>query len=150
MKFGNPIQLILRSTYDESKRRAQKRRAYLLTSHQDEATRAWNFHVALYYKAEGIPWRLPRPPGQYAACFVGVSFFQGPDKPSLLTSVAQVFNERGEGMAVRGSAAYLDKDDLTIHVPEEGAFELLNNALRAYELVHHHMPAGCLAQKFGI
>ena len=26
---------------------------------QDEATRAWNFHTALYYKAGGTPWRLP-------------------------------------------------------------------------------------------
>ena len=147
MAFGKPIQLILPSTYDESKRRAQRRRAHLLQSHQDEATRAWNFHVALYYKAEGIPWRLPRPAGQYAACFVGVSFFQSLDKSRLLTSVAQVFNERGEGMAVRGSAAYLDKGDLTIHIPMEGAFSLLNNALRAYELEHHHMPARVVLHK---
>jgi hypothetical protein len=147
MAFGKPIQILLPSTYDESKRRAQKRRTHLLQSHQDEATRAWNFHVALYYKAGGIPWRLPRPPGEYAACFVGVSFFQSLDKASLLTSVAQVFNERGEGMAVRGSAAYLDKDDLTIHIPMEGAFSLLNNALRAYELEHHHMPARVVLHK---
>jgi len=147
MAFGKPIQLILPSTYDESKRRAQKRRAHLLQSHQDEATRAWNFHVALYYKAEGIPWRLPRPAGEYAACFVGVSFFQSLDRSSLLTSVAQVFNERGEGMAVRGSAAYLDKEDLTIHIPMEGAFSLLDNALRAYDLEHHHMPARVVLHK---
>jgi hypothetical protein len=147
MAFGKPIQLILPSTYDESKRRVQKRRAHLLKSHQDEATRAWNFHVALYYKAEGIPWRLPRPSGQYAACFVGVSFFQSLDKASLLTSVAQVFNERGEGMAVRGSAAYLDKEDRTIHIPKEGAFALLDNALRAYDLEHHHMPARVVLHK---
>lgn len=74
MAFGKPIQILLPSTYDESKRRAQKRRTHLLTSHQDEATRAWNFHIALYYKAGGIPWRLPRPSGEYTACFVGVSF----------------------------------------------------------------------------
>jgi len=147
MAFGKPIQILLPSTYDESKRRAQKRRTHLLQSHQDEATRAWNFHVALYYKAGGIPWRLPRPPGEYATCFVGVSFFQSLDKASLLTSVAQVFNERGEGMAVRGSAAYLDKDDLTIHVPKEGAFSLLDNALRAYQLEHHHMPARVVLHK---
>lgn len=147
MAFGKPIQILLPSTYDESKRRAQKRRTHLLKSHQDEATRAWNFHIALYYKAGGIPWRLPRPSGEYTACFVGVSFFQSLDKTSLLTSVAQVFNERGEGMAVRGSAAYLDKDDLTIHIPTEGAFSLLNTALGAYQLEHHHMPARVVLHK---
>ncbi len=147
MAFGKPIQILLPSTYDESKRRSQKRRSQLLQSHQDEATRAWNFHIALYYKAGGTPWRLPRPSGENASCFVGVSFFQSLDKASLLTSVAQVFNERGEGMAVRGSAAYLDKDDLTIHIPMEGAFSLLNNALRAYQLEHHHMPARVVLHK---
>ena len=78
---------------------------------------------------------------------MGVSFFQSLDKASLLTSVAQVFNERGEGMAVRGSAAYLDKEDLTIHIPKEGAFSLLDNALRAYQLEHHHMPARVVLHK---
>lgn len=50
-------------------------------------------------------------------------------------------------MAVRGSAAYLDKDDLTIHIPMEGAFSLLNSALRAYELEHHHLPARVVLHK---
>jgi hypothetical protein len=27
---------------------------------QDETRRAWNFYTALYYKAFGRPWRLPR------------------------------------------------------------------------------------------
>lgn len=146
MAFGIPIQVILPSTYDESKRPLQKRRRALRTS-QDEATRAWNVHVALYYKAGGVPWRLIRRPEQYAACYVGVSFFQARDKSQLLTSVAQVFNERGEGMAVRGSAAFIDKDDLQIHLTAQNAFLLLDKALRTYEGEHHHMPARVVLHK---
>ena len=45
--YRKPIQLVLPSTYDESKRQKQKktgRRREL----QDEATRAWNIHTAIY------------------------------------------------------------------------------------------------------
>ena len=44
---------------------------------QDAATRAWNFSVGLYYKAGGVPWRLP--PTHRETCFVGVSFPSLPD-----------------------------------------------------------------------
>jgi hypothetical protein len=60
MAFGRPIQLILPPTYDESQKlpatsgRGEPRRL------QDEATRAWNVYVALYYKAGGTPWRVLR------------------------------------------------------------------------------------------
>ena len=147
MAFGRPIQIVLPGTYDESKRQAQKRKKHRLRSHQDEATRAWNFHVALYYKAGGIPWRLIRHAHDYAACFVGICFYQSLDKARLLTSVAQVFNERGEGMAVRGSAAYIDKEDLQIHLPAEGAYALLDKGLKSYDREHHHMPARAVLHK---
>ncbi len=147
MKFGKPIQIVLPGTYDESKRKVQKRNRNRLRTNQDEATRAWNFHVALYYKAGGIPWRLVRHAHDYTACFVGICFYQSVDKSSLLTSVAQVFNERGEGMAVRGSAAFLGKDDLQIHLPAEGAYSLLNKALKDYGLEHHNIPARVVLHK---
>ncbi len=58
MRFSRPIQIIRRTTWDPTfkPRQAQKRRL------QDEATRAWNLHTALYYKAGGVPWRLPAKP----------------------------------------------------------------------------------------
>ena len=43
---------------------------------QDEASRAWNFFCALYYKAGGTPWRLVRDPAELTTCYVGVSFFR--------------------------------------------------------------------------
>ncbi|MEU9156236.1 hypothetical protein AB0D59_38245 [Streptomyces sp. NPDC048417] len=48
--------IIRRSTVDETTRPPEGH------SRQDEASRAWNFHVALYYKAGGAPWRFLRNP----------------------------------------------------------------------------------------
>ena len=72
---------------------------------QDEATRAWNLHIALYYKAGGTPWRMPRRDSDLSTCYVGVSFYRTTDGEELHTAVAQVFNERGNGVVVRGGTA---------------------------------------------
>ena len=114
---------------------------------EDEATRAWNFHTALYYKAGGIPWRLLRRSDAYMVCYIGISFYQSADRSRLLTSVAQVFNERGEGMAVRGAAAYVDKDDRQIHLRSDDAYSLVDKALTAYKTEHHHAPARVVIHK---
>lgn len=94
-QYRKPIQIILPSTYDATKQR-QQNKLKLGRELQDEATRAWNIHTALYYKAGGVPWRLPRTSTDLTVCYVGVSFYRSLDKQALLTSVAQVFNERGE------------------------------------------------------
>lgn len=146
MTFGRPLQLILPSTYDESKRPFQRRRR-VPRANQDAATRAWNIHTALYYKAGGLPWRLPRRPDAYMVCFIGISFFRSLDGSRLLTSVAQVFNERGEGMAILGASAYLDKEDRQPHLTNEDAYALVDKALKAYAVEHHHAPARVVIHK---
>jgi len=55
---------------------------------QDEATRAWNFFCALYYKAGGTPWRMIRDQREFSATFMGVSFFEGIDGSSLQCQIA--------------------------------------------------------------
>jgi hypothetical protein len=74
-------------------------------SRQDEASRAWNLHVALYYKAGGTPWRLRRASTDLATCFVGVSFYRAAGSVTLDTAVAHILNERGDGVIVRGGTA---------------------------------------------
>jgi hypothetical protein len=145
-QYRKPIQLILPSTYDPSKQR-QQHKLKLGRELQDEATRAWNIHTALYYKAGGVPWRLPRPSTELTVCYVGVSFYRSLDKQSLLTSVAQVFNERGEGVVVRGGTATISKDDRQAHLPKEHAYELLKNALASYRETHHTFPARIVIHK---
>jgi hypothetical protein len=149
-QFDTPLQLVLPWTYDESKRPPRRAKPGILRTLQDEATRAWNFHVALYYKAKGIPWELKRDEAAYLPCYVGVTFYEALDKAALLTSVAQVFNERGEGLAVRGATAARDKDDRQPHLDGQGARDLLVRALRAYRDEHHHLPARVVLHKTSI
>jgi hypothetical protein len=140
MSLGVPLQLVLPSTYDDSKRLRQVARD-ALRKPQDEATRAWNLYVALYYKAGGVPWRLVRDPAQLTVCYVGVSFYEAIDQSALLTSTAQIFNERGEGIILRGGAATVSKEDRQPHLDADGAEQLLTAALKAYRGEHKTQPA---------
>ncbi len=147
MGLGVPIQLLQPSTYDESKRRRQKRRAERPRRLQDEATRAWNVYTALYYKAGGTPWRIARDPGELTSCFIGVSFYKTLDRSRLLTSTAQVFNERGDGIVLRGGTAERSKEDRQMHMSGEDSCKLLNNALKTYRSEHRTLPARVVVHK---
>jgi hypothetical protein len=114
---------------------------------QDKATTAWNFHTALYYKSGGVPWRLARQSADLTTCYVGVSFFRSVSGDRLMTSVAQVFDERGEGLIVQGGSASYDKDDRTPHLSKEDAHELLANSLATYRREHKTMPARVVMHK---
>lgn len=114
---------------------------------QDKATTAWNFHTALYYKAGGVPWRLARQPALLTTCYVGVSFFKSVVGDKLMTSVAQVFDERGEGLIVQGGSASYDKDDRSPHLSEDDAYTLLANGLATYRREHQNMPARLVMHK---
>jgi len=114
---------------------------------QDKATTAWNFHTALYYKAGGVPWRLSRQPAILMTCHVGVSFFRSVAGDKLMTSVAQVFDERGEGLIVQGGSASYDKDDRSPHLSEKDAQELLAEGLATYRREHKTMPARVVMHK---
>jgi hypothetical protein len=150
MELGLPIQLLLPSTYDESKRRRQKRWAERIRRLQDEATRAWNVYTALYYKAGGIPWRIARDPTEFTSCYVGVSFYNTLDRSRLLTSTAQIFNERGDGIVLRGGTAERSEDDRQVHMSGEDAHNLLDNALKLYRSEHRTLPARVVVHKTSI
>jgi hypothetical protein len=139
-----PTQVIRPDTYGGPKTRV---RGDGVGSLQDAATRAWNFNLALYYKAGGVPWRLVRQPSQLDTCYTGISFYKSPDGQRLLTSVAQVFDERGEGLVVQGGSARVDKDDRTAHLAAEDAQRLLQTALSSYKREHHNMPARLVIHK---
>ncbi|MDD9974031.1 MAG: hypothetical protein OXU27_08495 [Candidatus Poribacteria bacterium] len=147
MRFGIPTQIIRPSTYDEHKRLKSKKASGEKRQLQDEATRAWNLYTALYYKAGGMPWRLVRNESEFSTCYIGVSFYKALDETKLLTSTAQVFNERGEGVVLRGGTAQISKDDKQIHLSAEDAYNLLKNALQIYQREHKNFPARIVIYK---
>jgi len=145
MEFPVPLQYVLPSTYDETKLRKLNAALERPKQQQDEATRAWNLHTALYYKAGGYPWALAREANDLQSCFIGISFYW--EGEELATSIAQVFNERGEGVIVRGGPAQLTKGDRAPYLRREDAEALLTDALAKYRAEHRHLPARVAAHK---
>lgn len=147
MQEKQPTQLILPATYDATKRRRRRGKTDQTESLQDDATRAWNFYTALYYKAIGTPWRLVRDPRDLTTCYMGISFYKTLDQSKLFTSTAQIFNERGDGVILKGGAAKLTKDDKKPYLQSEDAFKLLSDVLTAYRREHQTLPARIVLHK---
>ncbi len=142
--FAPPLQIMRPETWDDL---YQPPKGTTARRVQDLATRAWNLHTALYLKAGGAPWRLIRSFSDKASCFLGVSFFRSVDNSHVHTSVAQMFNERGEGVVVRGGPAAVTKDDRRPYLTEEDAHELVSKALAAYRSEHGNFPARLVVHK---
>jgi hypothetical protein len=143
MRYSRPIQIIRRTTWDPAFTPAGQDKPRL----QDEATRAWNLHTALYYKAGGVPWRLPRDPASLDNCYVGITFYRSTDHQTLQTSVAQVFDQLGDGVIVRGAPAKVSRHDRQPHLTSADAQALLADALRRYRSEHRHLPARVVLHK---
>ena len=143
MRYGRPIQIIRRTTWDPAFTPPGQDKPRL----QDEATRAWNLHTALYYKAGGVPWRLPRNPADLDNCYVGITFYRSTDHETLQTSVAQVFDQLGDGVIVRGAPARVSRHDRQPHLTSGDAQALLTDALRRYRSEHRHRPARVVLHK---
>lgn len=117
-------------------------------SNQDPATRAWNFSVSLYYKAGGVPWRLP--PGGPETCFVGISFHhsQTVQRHLVQSTLAQAFSSEGEGFAMRGKGVPVERDQrLNVHLSEEQAFMLATGVLHEYHLRTGGIPVRVVVHK---
>jgi hypothetical protein len=102
---------------------------------QDPATRAWNFAVGLYYKAGGVPWRLPQTGPE--TCFVGISFHhvRTTHRAIVRSSLAQAFSSDGEGFAIRGGGVPIEPEQgRNLHLSEQQAFDLARSVLTEYEL----------------
>lgn len=120
MKYNVPIQIV-------------RDRIVTPTSEmQDEATIAWNFFTALYYKSSGTPWAMIRKDAAEATCYAGISFFKSRDKKTTQTSLAQIFNEFGKGVILRGEEISLKKGDNIPHLTDEQANNLLTLSLKEY------------------
>lgn len=109
---------------------------------QDDATKAWNFCTALYYKAnQTVPWRLPDDPNAPGTCYAGIDFFRSRDRKVLHTSLAQIFDELGNSVILRGTPVSVDKNDRRPFLRSDQAEELLTRALAEYKDALGHAPA---------
>jgi hypothetical protein len=147
MKLHLPIQLLWPTTYDSSIAISRKLKQTNTRRVQDDATRAWNFFTALYYKAGGLPWRLARDSRQFKTSFVGLSFYRSVDGEQVHTSTAQMFDERGEGLILRGGRAIETADSRIPHMSAEDAHHLLKTSLGVFKRQHGHAPARVVVHK---
>ena len=129
IKSVSPIQLLKESTanailnYEYGKKQ----------SCQEPASFAWNFSTALFYKANGHPWRLAKL--RTDTCYVGISFYQ--DKLSgdknMQTSMAQVFTHTGDGLVLKGTDVYIDEISKEPHLTESQSKSLMQDIISRYE-----------------
>lgn len=120
MSFGIPTQLAWQSTLVGG------------TNVEDQATRAWNFWTAVYYKAGGIPWRVQGL--DRGGCYVGISFYRDKRDQALHSCMAQAFSSIGEGLVLRSEPFRWEPSHggKSPHLPKEVAVRLMQQVCRAY------------------
>jgi len=137
MHLGKPLQLTRANSLESNKRGLQ-----------DDATKAWNFCTALYYKAgPTVPWKLATDHGKPTTCAVGIAFYRSRDRSILDTSLAQIFDELGNGLILRGTPVTVDKDDRVPKLKADQAFDLLKAALTEYRVAMRNFPARVVVHK---
>lgn len=147
LHLAAPTQIVWPSLYDDKTRIPQKVRRANMRTLQDPATRAWNIFNALFYKAGKAPWRLPRPDEQLRTSYVGIGFYRDLSGQRLVTSTAQLFDERGRGLILRGARARTDRGDRSPYLEREDAHALIARSLQAYYNEHRNYPARIVVLK---
>jgi hypothetical protein len=137
MHLGKPLQLV-----------REKSLGTHVRGQQNDATKAWNFCTALYYKSgPTVPWKLVSDSSRGSLCAVGIAFYRSRDLRTLSTSLAQIFDELGNGLILRGTPVDLDKDDLRPYMTDQQAFDLLSAALQEYHSAMGNYPARLVLHK---
>ena len=143
MRHGIPIQILYESTCNHMLQYDSRSKHEM----QDPASFAWNLSTALFYKANGKPWRLAKLPSD--TCYVGVSFFRDKLRPTdnLQTSMAQIFTHTGEGLVLRGDDVRVDEHTREPHMTREQANNLLTRAISRYVKKSLQTPARVVIHK---
>lgn len=115
---------------------------------QARCVRAWNLITAIYYKSGPVvPWRLANTPDRPTECALGVAFYRSRDRQITNTSLAQVFDELGTGIIMRGTPVSIDKDNRVPHLNEMQAYELFKAGLGEYRVALKSYPARVVVHK---
>lgn len=137
MLLGRPIQIVREHSL-----------GFDVADQQDDASKAWNFCTALYYKSgQTIPWKMVTDKNKPSVCALGISFYRSRDRQTLNTSLAQIFDELGNGLILRGTPVHEDKVDRRPFLSTEQAAELVTRGLAEYRDAVRTMPARVVIHK---
>ncbi|WP_254368277.1 hypothetical protein [Paracoccus sp. Z118] len=148
MDLSFPIQIVWEDVINPSAKIPRKIKENSDRQTQDRADLAWNLMTTLYYKGSGkVPWRRMPEEGEFTACYIGISFFKDAETDQIWTSAAQMFDERGRGLILRGGPAQSEARGRHPYLTVEEARQLTESALAAYRSIHRTMPARVIVMK---
>ena len=125
MRYRVPTEILLQRTTE----------ATVTSRNVDHKSRcAWNFFTGMHHKIAGAPWGPST--NSRGSLFIGVSFYKpiGAKAGTLQMSVAQAFDEHGEGIILRGNSFEWDeaKDGKSPHLDEYQSKALIDDAIKKY------------------
>ena len=142
-----PTQIVWPDTWDDAARIPRKVKRASNRQAQATATRAWNLLNALFYKAGKVPWRLLPNEADYRTNFLGIGFYRDLGGQQLWTSTAQMFDERGRGLILRGARAQTETRGRHPYLTALDAEALVAQSIAAYKSHHKHVPARLVVLK---
>lgn len=142
-----PTQIVWPDTWDDAAKIPRKVKRDSNRQTQAKATRAWNFLNALFYKAGKVPWRLVPDQAEYRTSYLGIGFYRDLDGQQLWTSTAQMFDERGRGLILRGARAQTETRGRHPYLTARDAEDLVVQSITAYKAHHRHVPARLMVLK---
>jgi hypothetical protein len=142
-----PTQIVWPDTWDDAAKIPRKVKRDSNRQTQVKATRTWNLLNALFYKAGKVPWRLLPDQAEYHTSFLGIGFYRDLDGQQLWTSTAQMFDERGRGLILRGARAQTETRGRHPYLTGKDAEELVAQSITVYKAHHRHVPARVVVLK---
>lgn len=142
-----PTQIVWPDTWDDAAKIPRKVKRDSNRQTQAKATRAWNLLNALFYKAGKVPWRLMPEQGEYRTSYLGIGFYRDLSGQQLWTSTAQMFDERGRGLILRGARAQTESKGKHPYLTADDAEDLVTQSIAAYKAHHRHPPARMVVLK---
>ncbi|WP_431201578.1 argonaute/piwi family protein [Bradyrhizobium betae] len=136
-----PTQIVWPDTWDDAAKIPRKVKRESNRQVQLKATRAWNLLNALFYKAGKVPWRLLPQADGLRTSYLGIGFYRDVDGQQLWTSTAQMFDERGRGLILRGARAQTETKGRHPYLTEQDADDLVTQSIATYKTHHRHVPA---------
>lgn len=146
MERGVVTQIVWPDIYDDTARIPQKVKRERDRTIQARATRTWNLLAKLFYKSGKVPWKLDERP-EYATNFLGIGFHRSLDGQQLWTSTAQMFDEAGRGLVMRGARAQTERRGRRPYLSRADMRILVTGSLEAYKRFHRTLPARLVVLK---